>query len=91
MLAQTSGGQWYNESVSVTDTHTFSPNLVNQALFSFNHTDGAFVPIQPTKSLVDLGAKYSNDPIYKWQIACRATSASIRRTPTISRGASVSS
>jgi outer membrane receptor protein involved in Fe transport len=69
VLAQTSGGQWYNESVSVTDTHTFSANLVNQALFSFNHTDGAFVPIQPTKSLVDLGAKYYNDPIYKWQIS----------------------
>ncbi len=69
VLAQYSGGQWYNESVSVTDTHTFSPTIVNQALFSFNHTDGAFVPIQPTKSLVDLGAKYSNAPIYKWQIA----------------------
>ena len=69
MLAQTSGGQWYNESVSVTDTHTFSVNLVNQALFSYSHTDGAFVPIQPTKSLVDLGAKYYNDPIYKWQIS----------------------
>jgi hypothetical protein len=69
VLAQYSGGQWYNESVSVSDTHTFSPTLVNQALFSFNHSDGAFVPIQPTKSLVDLGAKYSNAPIYKWQIA----------------------
>ena len=69
VLAQYSGGQWYNESVSVTDTHTFSPNVVNQALFSFSHTDGAFQPIQPTKSLVDLGAKYYNDPIYKWQIA----------------------
>jgi outer membrane receptor protein involved in Fe transport len=69
VLAQTSGGQWYNESVSVTDTHTFSVNLVNQALFSFSHTDGAFVPIQPTKSLVQLGAKYYNDPIYKWQIS----------------------
>jgi len=69
VLAQTSGGEWYNESVSVTDTHTFSVNLVNQALFSFNHTDGSFLPIQPTKSLVDLGARYYNDPIYKWQIA----------------------
>ncbi len=69
VLAQTSGGQWFNESVSITDTHTFSPTLVNQALFSFSHTDGAFQPIQPTKSLVDLGAKYYNDPIYKWQIS----------------------
>lgn len=69
VLAQYSGGQWFNESVSVSDSHTFTPNLVNQALYSFGHTDGAFKPIQPTKSLVDLGAKYSNDPIYKWQIA----------------------
>lgn len=68
VLAQTSGGNWFNESVSITDTHIFSPTIVNQALFSFTHTDGAFIPIQPTKSLVDLGAKYSNDPIYKWQI-----------------------
>lgn len=69
VLAQTSGGKWYNESVSITDTHTFSPTIVNQALFSFSHTDGAFQPIQPTKSLVDLGAKYSNAAIYKWQIS----------------------
>ena len=68
VLAQTSGGQWYNESVSITDTHTITSNLVNQALFSFSRTDGSFVPIQPSKSLVDLGAKYSNAPIYKWQI-----------------------
>ena len=69
VLERTSGGKWFNESFSITDTHTFTPNLLNQALFSFNHTDGAFVPPQPAKSLVDLGAKYYNDPIYKWQIA----------------------
>jgi hypothetical protein len=68
VLAQSAGGQWFNESVSITDTHTFSPTMVNQALFSFNHSDGAFVPIQPTKSLVALGANYYNDPVYKWQI-----------------------
>jgi hypothetical protein len=68
VLERTSGGEWFNESVSVTDTHTFTPNLVNQILFGFTHTDGAFLPPQPTKSLVDLGAKYYNDPIYKWQI-----------------------
>ena len=68
VLERTSGGKWFNESVSITDTHTFTPNLVNQTLFSFNHTDGAFKPPQPTKSLVELGAKYYNDPVYKWQI-----------------------
>ncbi len=68
VLERNSGGEWFNESVSVTDTHTFSPTMVNQVLFGFTHTDGAFIPPQPTKSLVDLGAKYYNDPIYKWQI-----------------------
>ncbi|MBI2686860.1 MAG: TonB-dependent receptor [Acidobacteria bacterium] len=69
VLEQTSGGKWFNESVSVTDTHTVTPNIVNQLLFSFNHTDGAFVPPQPTKSLVDLGVKMYQDPIYKWQMS----------------------
>src|SRR6266446_4560219 len=68
VLEHASGGEWFNESVSVTDTYTFTPNLVNQLLFGFTHTDGAFLPPQPTKSLVDLGAKYYQDPIYKWQI-----------------------
>ena len=68
VLERNSGGEWFNESVSVTDTHIVSPNLLNQLLFGFTRTDGAFQPPQPTKSLVDLGAKYYNDPIYKWQI-----------------------
>ena len=69
VLERTSGGEWFNESVSITDTHTISPTLLNQFLFGFTHSDGAFLPPQPTKSLVDLGAKYYNDPIYKWQIS----------------------
>jgi outer membrane receptor protein involved in Fe transport len=68
VLENTAGGQWFNESVSITDTHTISPTMVNQLLFGFNHTDGAFLPIQPTRSLVDLGIKYYQDPLYKWQI-----------------------
>lgn len=68
VLERTSGGEWFNESVSITDTHTFSPTIVNTLLFGFTHTDGAFLPPQPTRSLVDLGVNYYNDPIYKWQI-----------------------
>ena len=68
VLEQTSGGQWFNNSISITDTHTISPTLVNQALFSINRTDGKFVPPQPDKSLASLGLKYYNDPIIKWDI-----------------------
>ncbi len=68
VLEQTSGGQWFNNSISFTDTHTLSPSLVNQALFSINRTDGKFVPPQPDKSLASLGLKYYNDPIIKWDI-----------------------
>jgi len=68
VLEQTSGGKWYNQTVTVTDTHTFSPNVVNQALFSINRTDGKFVPPQPERSLASLGLKYYNDPIIKWDI-----------------------
>ena len=68
VLEQTSGGQWFNNSISITDTHTISPTLVNQALFSINRTDGKFVPPQPEKSLASLGLKYYNDPIIKWDI-----------------------
>jgi outer membrane receptor protein involved in Fe transport len=68
VLEQTSGGQWYNNSISFTDTHTITPTLVNQALFSINRTDGKFVPPQPDKSLASLGLRYYNDPIIKWDI-----------------------
>jgi len=67
-LERNSGGQWINESVSLTDTHSFTPTLINQALFSFSRTDGFFVPPQPDKSLASLGLNYYNDPIIKWDI-----------------------
>ena len=68
LLEQTSGGKWFNESVSITDTHTLSPRLLNQALFSINRTDGYFRPIAPSRPLADLGIKYYNDPIIKWDV-----------------------
>jgi len=67
-LERTSGGEWINESVSVTDTHTFTPSLINQALFSYTRTNGFFVPPQPPQSLASLGLNYYNDPIIKWDI-----------------------
>ncbi len=68
VLAQTSGGNWYNESVSITDTYTVTPSIVNQFLFGMNRTDGKFVPPQPERSLASLGLRYYNDPIIKWDI-----------------------
>ncbi len=68
LLEQTSGGKWFNESISITDTHTLSPRLLNQALFSINRTDGYFRPVAPSRSLADLGIKYYNDPIIKWDV-----------------------
>ena len=68
LLEQTSGGKWFNESISITDTHILSPRLLNQALFSINRTDGSFVPVVPSRSLADLGIKYYNDPIIKWDV-----------------------
>ena len=68
VLAQASGGNWINESVTATDTHTFAPNVINQALFSFNRTDGYFTPPQPDRSLASLGLKYYNDPLIKWDV-----------------------
>ncbi|MBS1832342.1 MAG: carboxypeptidase regulatory-like domain-containing protein, partial [Acidobacteria bacterium] len=67
-LERNSGGRWINESISVTDTHSFTPTLINQALFSYTRTNGYFVPPQPAQSLKSLGLNYYNDPIIKWDI-----------------------
>jgi len=68
ILEQTSGGSWFNESIAITDTHTVSPTVVNQFLFSINRTNGFFQPIQPGRSLASLGIRYYNDPLIKWDI-----------------------
>ncbi len=52
---------WFNHSVSLTDTHVFSPTVVNSFLFSYNHTNGPVAPIYPAKSFADLGVKMYND------------------------------
>lgn len=68
LLEQSSGGKWFNESISITDTHTLTPTIVNQFLFSINRTNGYFEPIQPARSLASLGINYYNDPIIKWDV-----------------------
>lgn len=68
ILETTMGGDWLNDSVSAIDTHTFTPTLLNQVLFSFNRTNGSFAPVQPSQSLVQLGANMYNPAIYKYEI-----------------------
>lgn len=70
-LAVVTARTWDNRSVTITDTHVFSPTVVNNFLFSYNHTDGPVVPIYPSKSLADLGVKMYNDkqPQYHLTVA----------------------
>jgi hypothetical protein len=67
-LEQTTGRTWLNRSVSVTDTHTFSANVLNQVLFSFNRTDGWNIPIFPDTSIAALGSRYYNDDRPQWHV-----------------------
>ncbi len=68
-LANNVGRTWLNQSISVTDTHTFTPTLVNQFLFSFNRTDGNNVPIYPDKTFKDLGINIAVDDKPQWYVA----------------------
>jgi outer membrane receptor protein involved in Fe transport len=52
---------WYNRSVSITDTHVFGPSVINNFLFGYNNTHGPVIPIYPEKSLTALGVKMYND------------------------------
>ncbi|HET8548687.1 MAG TPA: carboxypeptidase regulatory-like domain-containing protein [Bryobacteraceae bacterium] len=67
-LENTVGRTWLNRSTSLTDTHVFSPNFANQALFSFNRTDGNNIPIYPENAIADLGSKYYNDKMPQWHV-----------------------
>ena len=64
-FVRTYGDNWLNQSVSVADTHTFTPSLTNQVLFGYNRTNGSQVPIEPAKSFTDLGVNiYNVSPQY---------------------------
>ena len=60
-LENTTGHTWLNRSATATDTHIFGPTLTNEVMFGFNRTDNLNIPIYPSKSLADLGAKVAND------------------------------
>lgn len=67
-LEQTTGRTWLNRSVSLTDTHAFNANITNQALFSFNRTDGWNIPIYPDNGITSLGSRYYNDDKPQWHV-----------------------
>jgi hypothetical protein len=59
---------WDNRSVTMTDTHVFSPTVVNSFLFGYNHTNGPVSPIYPARSLTDLGVKMYNDKMPQYHL-----------------------
>jgi hypothetical protein len=60
-FASLPGAAWRNTSVAVTDTNTFSPAIINTALFSYNRTNNLNQPIYPDKGFTDLGSNMYND------------------------------
>ncbi|MCX6633845.1 MAG: TonB-dependent receptor [Acidobacteria bacterium] len=59
---------WSNYSATITDTHVFSPTVINTFLFGLNHTNGPLSPIYPPKSLTDLGVKMYNDKMPQYHL-----------------------
>lgn len=58
--------------VLASDTHIFSPHLLNQALFSYDHDHYWETPITPPQSLTSLGVNASVTPIagqYKFAVS----------------------
>ncbi|HXE13696.1 MAG TPA: carboxypeptidase regulatory-like domain-containing protein, partial [Bryobacteraceae bacterium] len=68
-LEQNTGRTWLNRSVAVTDSHIFSPRLINEVLFSFNRTDGNNIPVYPPQSFTDLGINMYSDDMPQWYVA----------------------
>jgi hypothetical protein len=54
-LAYTNEGSWLSRRVMTSDTHIFSANLINEALFSYSHDWYKNTPIYPTQTLTSLG------------------------------------
>ncbi len=55
------GSAWRNTSTVLSDTHVFSPTLVNTALVGFNQSTTDTFRALPEKSLADLGIKIYSD------------------------------
>jgi hypothetical protein len=60
-IADFYGESWRNTSVAVSDTTTFSPNVLNTGLFSYNRTNYTAIPIYPSKSFQQLGINMYSD------------------------------
>lgn len=60
------GGKWLSESVSLSYSHIISPSVTNLALFSWTRNYQWMAPVQPPKSLPELGVKMHNQPNYGW-------------------------
>jgi len=60
-IADTYGQTWRNTSVAVSDTNTFSPNVINTATFSYDRTNYRAIPIYPSKSFQQLGINMYSD------------------------------
>ena len=54
-LAYKNAGDWTYERYHASDTHVFSPNLLNQALFAYLHNRYKNTPVYPSASLPSLG------------------------------------
>ena len=57
----TTNRDWRNTSVVVNNSYTFSPNVLNQTVFSYNNTEGPASQVLPEKSWVDLGVNMTLD------------------------------
>lgn len=66
-LTATPGHIWENTSVVGNDSHTFTPNVINTAYFSFNRMNNANNPITP-KSYNDIGIKLYTPDIKQWYV-----------------------
>ena len=55
ILAIVNAGDWISRRYQMSDTHIFSPNLLNQASFSYAHDRYANTPVYPSQSLPSLG------------------------------------
>ena len=54
-LAYKNAGDWTYQRYQASDTHIFTPNLLNQALFAYLHNRYKNTPVYPSASLPSLG------------------------------------
>ena len=61
-LAYKNAGDWTYQRYQASDTHVFTPNLLNQALFAYLHNRYKNTPVYPSASLPSLGVGVSVPP-----------------------------